>query len=234
MAIDGYTKSLLHFNGANGSTIFTDESGKIWTAYGNAQISTAQYKFGGASAYFDGSSYITTPATTDFQFGSSNFTIDLWALIFGSTADQHLLNMGGVYGSLYPDIALTAISQTQVKLACYVGSTNVVSITSSSFTSYQWHHIAVIRNGSNFYLAVDGTLSSPANFSGTLDYDSSQPIMIGYQTNGNSTFYFSGHEDEFRALKGIARWTSNFTPPTRQYGAMSGSVCNLSQGFGIL
>lgn len=47
MAVDdGYTVVLLHMNGTDASTTFTDESGKTWTAGGNAQIDTAQSKFG--------------------------------------------------------------------------------------------------------------------------------------------------------------------------------------------
>src|SRR5689334_6463249 len=46
---DSYTKALLHFNGSDGSTTFTDESGKTWSVNGDAQIDTAQSEFGGAS-----------------------------------------------------------------------------------------------------------------------------------------------------------------------------------------
>ncbi|MDI6787615.1 MAG: hypothetical protein QME51_04520, partial [Planctomycetota bacterium] len=75
---DAYTKALLHFDGTDASTTFIDESGKIWTRYGNAQIDTAQSKFGGASGLFDGAGdYITTPDHNDFNLGSGNFTVDL-------------------------------------------------------------------------------------------------------------------------------------------------------------
>jgi hypothetical protein len=67
---DIYTKSLLHFDGDNASTTFLDESGKTWTRYGDAQISTAQNKFGPSSGLFDGTGdYITTPQNADFDFG---------------------------------------------------------------------------------------------------------------------------------------------------------------------
>ncbi len=57
-------------NGADGSTTFTDSAtggSHTWTAYGNAQIDTAQNKFGGASGLFDGSGdYIDTPDSPDW------------------------------------------------------------------------------------------------------------------------------------------------------------------------
>ncbi|USI87758.1 hypothetical protein LZ086_06975 [Acinetobacter johnsonii] len=49
--------SLLNFDGANNSTVFTDEKGTIWSRNGSPIISTAQSKFGGSSGRF---SKITT------------------------------------------------------------------------------------------------------------------------------------------------------------------------------
>src|SRR3990167_7415815 len=81
--IDSYTKLLLHMDGTNGSTTFTDEIGKTVTANGNAQISTAQYApltGNTASGYFDGSSgtYANTGTSSDWNFGTDDWTIDFW------------------------------------------------------------------------------------------------------------------------------------------------------------
>jgi hypothetical protein len=84
---DSFTKILLHMDGANTSTTFTDSnsggSAHTWTAAGNAQISTATYKLGGASGLFDGTGdFITTP-------DSCRLHAWLWGLhgsIVGSTA----------------------------------------------------------------------------------------------------------------------------------------------------
>ena len=69
MAVDdGYTVALLHMDGADTSTTFTDESGKTWTANGNAQIDTAQSVFGGASGLFDGTGdYLSASDHADWQ-----------------------------------------------------------------------------------------------------------------------------------------------------------------------
>jgi hypothetical protein len=69
---------LLHMDGTNGSTVFTDLSPvpKVVTRFGDAQISTAQSKFGGSSAYFDGTGdYLTVASSADFGFGTGDFTI---------------------------------------------------------------------------------------------------------------------------------------------------------------
>ena len=61
---------LLHMNGSNGSTAFTNSmAGASFGAYGNAQISTARSQFGGASCLLDG--------TGDYLFAAYNSAIDL-------------------------------------------------------------------------------------------------------------------------------------------------------------
>lgn len=82
--LDQYYNScslLCHFNGTNGSTAFTDNSKNktTFTVNGNSQISTVQSKFGGASAYLDGTGdYLSSPSVSDFAFGTGNFTIECW------------------------------------------------------------------------------------------------------------------------------------------------------------
>ena len=80
--IDSDTVLMLHGNGTDGSTTFTDSSlttPHTPVAVGNAQIDTAQSKFGGASIYFDGSGdALTIPNDGDFTFGSDDLTVDFW------------------------------------------------------------------------------------------------------------------------------------------------------------
>jgi hypothetical protein len=78
--LDSYTKLLLHFDGVNGATVFVDSAAsRPVNAFGNIQINTAQYKFGGASGIFDGSGdYLTLVDSDDWYFGAGDFTIDFW------------------------------------------------------------------------------------------------------------------------------------------------------------
>ncbi|MFB3885601.1 MAG: chitobiase/beta-hexosaminidase C-terminal domain-containing protein [Thermodesulfobacteriota bacterium] len=94
---DSYTKSLLHMNGADGSTTFTDDApggSHTWTAYGDAQIDTSQSKFSGASGLFDGSGdYLSSPDSDDWYWGTGDFTIDFWvrfAALPGSNNFAHI------------------------------------------------------------------------------------------------------------------------------------------------
>ncbi|MFH0977887.1 MAG: LamG-like jellyroll fold domain-containing protein, partial [Candidatus Woesearchaeota archaeon] len=82
---DPYTVLLLHADGS--TTSFTDSSASknTLTAYGGATQSSSNYKFSsGGSASFDGAGdYLATSDSSDWDFGSGNFTIDAWVRISG-------------------------------------------------------------------------------------------------------------------------------------------------------
>ncbi|MEA4849008.1 MAG: LamG domain-containing protein [Clostridiaceae bacterium] len=218
--LDRYTKALLHFNGVDGSTNFRDESGKIWTPSGNAQIKTDQSKFGGASGYFDGTnSYISTPAHSDFDFGLEDFTIDFWArLQSGITDDRIVLHRktpSGINGSPY--FKFTYVDSSWIFTAEFEGADGYL-IKVYLYLEHQydiWYHIAIVRNGSYFRIYRNGTQGDYNTSSQALAVMTS-PLSIGKRLDTTGT-YFKGWIDEMRISKGIARWTSNFTPPTKEY-----------------
>ncbi|MCX8132153.1 MAG: fibronectin type III domain-containing protein, partial [Clostridia bacterium] len=210
---DQYTKALLHFDGANGSKSFTEESGKAVTAYGDAQISTAQSKFGGSSAYFDGSGdYLSITNSTDFDFGNGNFTIDWWDYVIAK-------------GDNMSAIARTGVNTWEAfAVICYGG--NYKLFMSSNGSSWDiasnvdmgviplntWTHWAISRNGNTFYIFKNGNLVT--------SFTSSLSLVVqnnNLQIGGRETKIFNGYIDELRISKGIARWTSNFTPPVDKY-----------------
>lgn len=223
---DPYTKSLLHMNGTDGSTTFIDSATggtHTWTAYGNAQIDTAQSKFGGASGLFDGTGdYISTAGSPDFYFGSSDFTIDMWVRFTafpGSGTLMSLLANGrfaqAPYGGF--EFALRNYSGVQNLYFVFYNSSGTVLWASNwapgdAFSLNTWTHIAAIRSGNNFYFAKSGTLS-PALSITVSQVDNNNTLKYGY----NNRTDLNGWLDECRISKGIARWTSNFTPPISEY-----------------
>jgi hypothetical protein len=232
MAVDdSYTKSLLHFNGADGGTVFTDESAKVWTAKGNAQLDTAQRKLGVASGLFDGSGdYITTADHADWWLddgsASNKWTIDFWVRF---AADPNATAMGIVeqyqsssefWGLYY------ASSLDDLYFQIRTGGANIVTAYSNKAGGMAvgtgiWYHMAVVRNGTAgyaFYLngSAWGTAlddSPMPNFTGT--------VNIGQFATGNN---LNGWLDEFRVSKGVARWTTSFTPPNNEYGVGGNQV----------
>lgn len=224
MAVDdSYTKSLLHFDGADGSNTFTDESGKTWTAHGNAQIDTAQSKFGGASGLFDGTGdYIDTPDHADWSMGSNDFTVDFWIRRNAINARQWVFgNMDS--SSYFTTASFGAGIQADNKVEIIVvrdNSTLVQPISSGTITSTSaWNHIAIVRYGNTVTLYINGVADGTGDVTGWTVKDSSSKFTIGRPGEYNG-LYWNGWIDEFRISKGIARWTSNFTPPSKAYAPL--------------
>ena len=201
------TVALLHCDGANASTTVTDSGVLLsnWTAAGNAQISTAQSKFGGSSLYFDGTGdYITPTAnSSNFAFGAGDFTIEMWVRPTTITGADRFLYDGrpsatqGAYPTVYID------GGGYLKL--YVSS--ATRITSAGTLSVNtWYHVAVCRSGTSTKIFVDGTQVGSTWTDTTVYLDAASRPIVGES--------FDGHLDEIRISKGVARYTSGFTPPT--------------------
>ena len=209
---------LLHGDGANGSTTIIDSSPspKTVTAVGNAQISTAQSKFGGASIAFDGTGdSAETGISNDFAFGSGDFTIECWVWFNSITSTTTIMRLdsgSGFNGILFGH---------STNLGCYVTSAG----TSWDILSNQpltgatalntWHHVALTRSGNTFRGFVNGSQTFSVTSSLAI-YQPNPMARIG-AANPNGAAAMNGYIDDLRITKGVARYTANFTPPTAPF-----------------
>lgn len=216
---DAFTKSLLHMD-----TTFTDESGKVWTANGNAQIDTAQSKFGGASGLFDGTGdYIETPYTADHNTGAGDLTVDSWVR-FNSVATIQTLFARRTSNPSQQDLFSIYWYQPTGRLYFHAISSTVTRAEYSfawTPSTATWYHIAIVRNGTNLYMFLNGVSQSltvgTAVSTNNLDPTFGNPVSVIGRYGNYNDFYMNGWIDEFRFSKGIARWTANFIPPTSEY-----------------
>ena len=217
-ASDANTVLLLHCNGSDASTTFTDDgdTGHTVTANGNAQIDTAQQKFGTGSGLFDGTGdYLSIPDSTDWNWGNGDFTWDFW--VRGSVTGASMGLIGGqshgggnlasaMFGILSSDkFSFIAHDATTAEIANYT-TTSTVTIADGT-----WHHIALVRSGTSILMFLDGvSLALDENVAiGTSSLvDSTDTFNIGCRHT--QTFCWDGWMDEIRLSKGIARFTSDF------------------------
>ena len=212
----------LHCDGTNGSTTFTDVTGKTVSVYNGAQISTAQYpSLTGktSSAYFDGvDDYATVSSASDFNFGAADWTIRFWyrpvsqgaysAIISGDEPDQPLtIYHGSSINGGYPMVAVGPSGA-----AWFAGASG---ITLGAVSNGTWYHIEIARSGDTFYAFKDGSLIA----TGTTDSTGQSVGNIGSFTFGRngSSHYLSCYLSEVEIYNGIAFHTSSFTPPTAPF-----------------
>ncbi len=217
IATDPYYLSvslLLHMNGTNGSTTFIDSSPspKTVTANGSAAMSTAVSKFGGASGAFDGSSdYLSIPTSSDFAFGTGDFTIEMW-LYRTAANQQHLYE--GRNGTTVNTILLY-LDNAPAYLAYYANGAQRISTTSTPALN-TWVHIAVARSGNSTKLFMDG-VQVGSTYTDSLTYAApTTSLYIGTNDVASGSFV-NGYIDDLRVTKGIARYTSNFTVPAIEH-----------------
>ena len=136
---DEYTKLLLYFEGTDASTTFTDQTGKTVTPSGNAQIDTAQKRWGTSSGLFDGTGdYLTvTDANNDLDIGTSDFTIESWVR-FNIVGTQFIWD----YDESILTPALLVVTD-KFKYAVQ-GSPTITGTT--TLVANVWYHVAIVRS----------------------------------------------------------------------------------------
>jgi len=191
----------------DGQTTIEDENGThTITANGDAAISTAQYcSYGNSSSsiYFDGNGdYLSIPYSSDWDFGSGDFTIDLW-----------------VYRDGWGDGTTNAVIYCPSTWYIYLGGTaNIFEAAAYGLPTFliqhtddvpdtTWCHLAFVRYGNVFTLYLNGTSVGSTTKTGSIDTPGN-PVYIGASHAGLN---MKGYMDNIRIVKGTALWTSNFT-----------------------
>lgn len=187
--------SLLHFDGPN---LVHDEKGKVWTVTGLPDVYTGEYKFGGASMVALSSMDRIDCIHPDFAFGTGDFTIEGWYRPDRSS-NRAVFSFG-------PRLVYVASNNW----AYFTGSNN--AIVGGQMPLTIWFHVALTRHLGVVRLFING-LQAGASYPepGAIDPGS---FRIGWYNSGNAA---GGLYDEFRTTKGVARYTSNFMPPTAPF-----------------
>jgi len=186
------------------------------TGFGTAQASTTQAKWSPTSAYFNGSaSYLYAQPNTAFAFGTGDFTVECW-VNFAS------LSPGGS-GAIVPFCQSDAIGSSTnnkwwfgytastLRFATHNAGGFSCTIPFSPSTG-TWYYVTVVRSSGTIYMFVGGTSGTVTTTGTPSGYSLSQN---GLSVGGFSTpAYLNGYIQDLRVTKGVARYTTTFTPPT--------------------
>lgn len=209
---------LLHLNGTNGSTTFTDNSSspKTLEPRGSAQISTDLAKFGqslllnNANEY---ANYLTTPNNAGFQFGTGDFAVEAWiyliskpknaASIISSGSSEYNVN-GGYF----------IVDSSQRIQFGIPGSV----ISGGTISTGQWYHVAGTRSGTTIRVFINGTLEATGTGDNNSYNFSKDSLLIGrngWDNSGQQGFH--GYIDDVRITKGVPRYIATFPAPTSPF-----------------
>ena len=221
--VDDDTKLLLHCGGD-----LSDSKHDV-TTVGNPVIEFCTVSGVSTSCInFDGTGdCLLLPGSSDWNWGTGDFTVDFW-VSFNSTANYPVLVVHN--GATYTSSNFFRVLYNHVQVALQVTDINTDTLITASFTPVigTFYHIAVTRSSQNGYLFIDGVLKDgPESWTGTITGETNG-MVVGVNFD-LSAYPFNGRMSEIRISKGLARWTSNFTPTLPNL--ISDSNTNLLLGF---
>lgn len=216
---DAYTKLLLHFDGADAATSTVDSSsgGKAVTFGGSAALKTAQAKFGPTSLLCGagGSDFVSLADSADWDFGTGSLCIDFQyylAALPGSGQINYLYHRT-------PAAPATDYTRFTYRESAGHYFFKFMQVESGSFTievegehtlaTGAWNHVALVRNGNDFSIYVNGAqIANATDSTGIADWTAG--ISIGEST-------VAAYFDEYRISVGTPRWTGAFNPYETPY-----------------
>ena len=120
---------------------------------------------GGSVLFPSGSSRrLRFPSDPNLQLGTGDFTVDFWMKATGSTS----------YTSIFDKITSTTVTGLIATCGSNVnsgagriwvgaaGTATTLKSTTNVVASGAWTHVAIVKNGSNGYLFINGVLESSA------------------------------------------------------------------------
>ena len=222
----------------------TSSTGGTWNGYiSNARIvkGSAVYTPGssGNSTVFDGTGdYLSIAKTTDLEFGSGDFTVEMFAKYTGSSFPGYSCiysNNLAIQFYLVSGRPEVFLSTTGDGSPGYFGKLNadtaIIGYNGSTVSKNTFYHYAITRSGNTFRLFINGYQAASSTSSNALGVPASLGVSLGAYAAGQ--YVWEGNISNVRVVKGTALYTSNFTPPTSALTAVSNTkllTCQNSSG----
>lgn len=217
---------LCSFDGTDGATTATEVKSHALTFVGNAQIDTAQSKFGGASLLLDGTGdRVTAADSVDWRLAAANsdpYTIEAWVRFNTIGTNRKLITQDGGAGSLGWELRTDATTSSELNFFTSSNLTSITATTSTSgagLTTGTWYHIAVDHDSSGkVRIFVDGVMKGSATPADSVIGNTTAVLAIGDFSLGTGPAH-NGWIEEVRITKGASRYSSDtsFTPPTAAF-----------------
>lgn len=176
------------------------------------RISTNQFKFPDGSAYFDGNSYLSLPASAGDANFKEDFTLECWIYpeawpTSDGSQSSCLVGQYKTDGSAYN---ILNIQKVGVNFACTANGKVSVANNPTQPSLRQWTHIAAVKLGTTVKVYVNGIGGPAVDVSASV---TGEPLWVGRLNNATKQI-FKGFIQNLRLTR-RAVYTGNFTPPTK-------------------
>lgn len=213
---------LLHFDGDDGSTTFTEQTGSTVTAYGNAQVDTAVKRFDGSLMLDGAGDYVSVSHRAVHNLGGGDFTLEFFACLSSgwftdgtgraiiSKASSTFSDAGNIF------LVTTPAHDIELWVTDYSTSSPLLTTNGQVVLTSSANHVAVSRAGSAWRIYVNGNMVYSNTWAGSIS-SNSQAWLIGKDPTGTRSD-LNRWIDELR-LSDVALYTngSSITVPTAPF-----------------
>jgi hypothetical protein len=201
--------ALLNFTNAG---IFDNTGKNNLETVADAQIDTGTKKYGTGSMEFDGTGdRLVIPYSPYLLLESGDFTVEMWLYKNANTAYMtacgNLSSPNTNSWQILSDVNGTKITWFSNDFFQLTGTTTLNTST--------WYHVAFVRSGSSFKLYVNGT--EDASTTNSVNFNVTNSLFVGHTPELTAGRDWNGFIDDLRITKGVARYTTTFTPPTSAF-----------------
>jgi hypothetical protein len=216
MAFDRYFGSvvlLMHGDGANNSTTYTDVAGHSISSYGYnnpVYLKTAQSKFGGSSIYTQAGhqQLRSTGTSSDFWMASGDYTVEFFFRLAAqpNAGDYWIFGLWNAAntGQATPALILSGGNNRTLYFRFY----GAAHVTGPELALDTWYYIALVRSSGVARMYVDGTQVG-SDYSNNVEYAQNPPYIFlggaGSSDPNNCGSAITAYYDEIRITKGVAR-----------------------------
>ena len=226
---ESYVILNLSGNGTNGLTTLTDDLNQTFSSVGNAKVDITELKFSSDSGniLLDGNGNAFSGPTGAWDFGTGDFTMEAWIMlkgdnqVRGNETNSHMMIFSTPHNTSGFDWGIWDSNTAASALGMENKFNNVYGNGGHGGFVFQkniWYHVAMTRQGTTLRNFVNGNIVGSNQHSSTIQgATGGSALGIGYLNISGYYRYFNGRIAHARITKGVARYTTNFTPPTKAF-----------------
>lgn len=220
------TMLLIHMDGSNGQTTFTDSSvyNRTLTRVGNTDVrNTAPLKFGGFAEFDGGNDGINVAYSDDILLKNRQFGMDCWIYQYSTSGFRAMAthyDNSPAFRSFTWDIH----NGNRMRFAFTEDGSTFSNFPDTGATltlpNNTWHHVAVDRDANDdFRLYLNGTMVDKRSAGGRTLIIPPSSVDFRLGVTDSLANDFSGRIDEFRLVVGQPIYGSDagYTVPTAPY-----------------
>jgi hypothetical protein len=171
-------------------------------------------------------SYISVPSNDGLNFGTQDFTVEWFHYQTDTNTIPRIYQRGVTPAAGFSGFIIAAISSAGYY---YVTNNSVYRVNPLTSDSYRnkWIHFAICRLAGTTTVYMNGVRKF-AMYPDVFNYTTTEDLFIGNDSTLASNRAFGGYLYYFHYIKGVAKYTSNFTVSTAMVSAIPETVLLLT------